>query len=268
MKSINILCVGDIIGSPGVEFIKRNLWTLRKNNNIDCVVANGENSANGNGVDAKSAGAVFESGADVMTTGNHVWHRKEFYDFLDGNRFVLRPANYPDACPGLGYNIIDIMGYKIIFINLLGTVFMEPGIESPFITADKIFLREKGNFDFAVIDIHAETTSEKNALAKYIDGKNLKAGVIFGTHTHVQTSDEKILKNGAGFITDLGMTGPVDSVLGIKNELIIQKFLTKMPVKFEVGEGDIELQGIICKIETETGNFKCAEIRRINFREM
>lgn len=267
MKIINILCIGDIIGAPGVEFIKRNLWNLRKNNNIDCVVANGENSANGNGIDSKSAGAIFESGADVITTGNHVWNKKEFYNFLDGNRFVLRPANYPDPCPGAGYNIIDVAGYKILFINLLGTIYMEPGIESPFIAADRIFSREKGNYDFAVIDIHAEATSEKNALAKYIDGKDLKACVIFGTHTHVQTADEKILKNGAGFITDLGMTGPADSVLGIKNEIIIQKFLTKMPVKFEVAEDNIELQGIICKIETDSGNFKCAEIKRIIFRE-
>lgn len=267
MKFINILCVGDITGVPGVEFVKKNLWNLRKNNGIDCVVVNGENSAHGNGIDSKSANAIFESGADVITTGNHVWNKKEFYGFLDENRFVLRPANYPDTCPGAGYNIIDIMGYKILFINLLGTVYMEPGIESPFITADRIFSREKGNFDFAVIDIHAEATSEKNALAKYIDGKNLKAGIIFGTHTHVQTSDEKILKNGAGFITDLGMTGSADSILGVKNELIIQKFLTKMPVKFEVSEDDMELQGIICKIETEAGSFKCVEIKRINFRE-
>ena len=266
MKSLNIMCVGDIVGVPGVEFIKRNLWNLRKEHNIDCVVANGENSAKGNGIDAKSASAIFDSGADVITTGNHVWHRKEFYSFLDGNRFVLRPANYPDACPGAGYNIIDITGYKILFINLLGTVYMEPGTESPFVTADRIFSREKGNFDFAVADIHAEATSEKNALAKYIDGKELKAGIIFGTHTHVQTSDEHILKNGAGYITDLGMTGSLDSVLGIKNEVIIQKFLTKMPVKFEVEENDIELQGILCRIETD--NFKCAEIKRINFREI
>ncbi|MCL1859893.1 MAG: TIGR00282 family metallophosphoesterase [Oscillospiraceae bacterium] len=264
---LNILCVGDIIGASGVEFIKKNLWNIRKNNNIGCVVANGENSANGNGIDPKSAGAIFESGVDVITTGNHVWQKNNIYDFLDENKFILRPANFPDFCPGAGYNIIDIMGYKILFINLLGTVFMEPGIESGFITADRIFLRENDNYDFAVIDIHAEATSEKNALAKYIDGKNLKAGIIFGTHTHVQTADEKILKNGAGYITDLGMTGPADSVLGIKNELIIQKFLTKMPVKFEVSDDNIELQGIICKIETETKNFKCVEIKRINFTE-
>lgn len=264
---INILCVGDIIGSSGVEFIKRNLWGLRKSCNIDCVVANGENAANGNGIDLKSAELILESGVDVITTGNHVWQKSIVYDFLDENKYILRPANYPDLCPGTGYNIINIMGYKILFINLLGTVFMESGIESGFITADGIFSREKDNYDFAVIDIHAEATSEKGALARYIDGKNLKTSVIFGTHTHVQTSDEKILKNGAGYITDLGMTGSNDSVLGIKSELIIQKFLTKMPVKFEVCDDGIELQGVICKIETETKNYKCVEIKRINFTE-
>ena len=265
MKSFNILCVGDIIGAPGVEFLKRNLWELRKKYDIDCVAANGENSANGNGIDPKSANIIFEAGADIITTGNHVWQRKEIYGFLDENNFILRPANYPGSCPGAGYNIINISGYKILFINLLGTVYMEPGIESPFVTADRIFAREVGKFDFAVIDIHAEATSEKIALARYIDSKNIKASLIFGTHTHVQTADEKILKNGAGYITDLGMTGSSDSVLGIKSEAIIQKFTTKMPVKFEVCEENIELQGIICKIDAV--NFKCFEIERINFTE-
>jgi metallophosphoesterase (TIGR00282 family) len=267
MEFLNILCVGDIVGAPGVEFIKNNLWDFRKANAIDCVVANGENSAaGGNGIDPKSAGAIFESGADVITTGNHVWQKKEFYGFLDENGYVLRPANYPDASPGAGYNIVNISGYRILFVNLLGTVYMEPGIESGFSAADRIFGREAGNYDFAVIDIHAEATSEKNALAKYIDSKDISASVIFGTHTHVQTSDEKILKNGAGYITDLGMTGPGDSVLGMKNELIIQKFLTKLPVRFEVGEGDVSLSGVICKIETRC--FRCAEICRVNFTKI
>lgn len=267
MKTINILCVGDIVGLPGVEFIKQNLWRIRRENDIACVVANGENSAKGNGIDISSATAILDAGADMITTGNHVWNKKEFRDYLDGNKYILRPANYPDLCPGLGYNIIDISGYKILFINLLGNLYIEPSLDSPFTTADRIFAREKGRFDFAVIDIHAEATSEKIALAKYIDGShdNNKAALIFGTHTHIQTADEQILQNGAGYITDLGMTGGFDSILGVKNELIIQKFLTKMPTKFEVcGEG-IELRGIIAKIETESGNFKCVEINRVRF---
>ncbi|MCL1792858.1 MAG: YmdB family metallophosphoesterase [Oscillospiraceae bacterium] len=265
MGTFNILCVGDIIGVPGVEFVKANLWGIRKSHAIDCVVANGENSAGGNGIDPKSAEAIFEAGADVITTGNHVWQKKEIYAFLDENGYLLRPANYPGSSPGAGYNIVNIAGYRILFANLLGTVYMEPGIESGFSAADRIFSREWGSYDFAVVDIHAEATSEKNALAKYIDQKGVKAAVIFGTHTHVQTADEKILPGGAGYITDIGMTGPTDSVLGIKNELIIQKFLTKMPVRFEVGEGEVSLSGAICKIEANC--FRCIDIKRVNFTE-
>jgi len=266
MRTFNILCIGDIIGGPGVEFIKKNLWRLRKENDIQCVVANGENSAKGNGIDINAANTIFESGADVITTGNHVWQKREIYNFLDENSYIIRPANYPDSCPGAGYSITDILGYKILFINLLGSLFMDTPADSPFAAADRIFHREKGGFDFAVVDIHAEATSEKIALAKYIDGK-YKAGLIFGTHTHIQTADEQILKNGAGYITDLGMTGGFDSILGIKNELIIQKFLTKMPVKFEVCDENIELCGIIAKIDTDSGNFKCADIKRVKFTD-
>ena len=266
MRTFNILCVGDIIGNPGVEFVKRNLWRLRKENDIQCVVANGENAAKGNGIDINAANIILESGADMITTGNHIWQKKEICGFLEENKYILRPANYPDLCPGSGYNIIDIIGYKILFINLLGNLYIEPPLESPFATADKIFAREKDRFDFAVIDIHAEATSEKIAFAKYID-QNYKTGLIFGTHTHIQTADEQILKNGTGYITDLGMTGGFDSVLGIKNELIIQKFLTKMPAKFEVCEDNIELRGIIAKIDAGGGDFKCVEIERVRFTE-
>jgi len=263
MDFMNILCVGDIVGDPGVAFVKKHLRSLRKTHGIGCVVANGENSAGGNGIDPKSAAAIFESGADMITTGNHVWQKKSFHGFLDENGYVIRPANYPDASPGMGYNIAAINGYRILFVNLLGTVYMEPGIESGFFCADRIFSREAGNYDFAVVDIHAEATSEKYALAKYIDAKNAKAAVIFGTHTHVQTADEQILPHGAGYITDLGMTGPADSILGIKTDAVIQKFLTQLPAKFEVGEGEASLQGVICKIETR--HFKCVDIKRANF---
>lgn len=265
MNLFNLLAIGDIIGTFGVEYIKKMLWNIRGEYNIHCVVANGENSADGNGIDIKSAKAIIGGGADMITTGNHIWHKKEIYQFLDESEYVIRPANYPDSCPGKGYNILDVMGYKILFINLLGCVYIDSASESPFITADKIFSREKGRYDFAVIDIHAEATSEKLALAKYIDGNpELKAAVIFGTHTHVQTADEQILKNGAGYITDLGMTGSADSIIGVKNENIIQKFLTKMPVKFEVEERDIQLDGVVFSLDLD--NFKCVGIERIKIQ--
>jgi metallophosphoesterase (TIGR00282 family) len=226
---------------------------------------NGENVAGGNGIDIKSAKILIDSGVDMITAGNHIWHKKDIYQFLDESINIIRPANYPDSCPGKGYNILNIMGYKILFINLLGTVFMDSAIESPFITVQKIFNREKSNYDFAVIDIHAEATGEKIALAKYIDNDNpeFKASVIFGTHTHVQTADEQILKNGAGYITDLGMTGGADSILGIKNECVIQRFLTKMPTKFDTEENEIQLNGVIFTLNLQ--NFVCTDIKRMKY---
>ncbi|MCL2099823.1 MAG: YmdB family metallophosphoesterase [Oscillospiraceae bacterium] len=259
---MNILAIGDVIGAAGVDFLKKNLWNLRRENNIDCVAVNGENSAAGNGIDIKSANLMIEAGVDMITTGNHIWYKKEIHGYLDENKHILRPANYPAVCPGTGYSIINILGYNILFINLLGTVYFDLGLESPFVTADKIFAREKDNFDFAVVDIHAEATGEKIALAKYIDS-NYKAALIFGTHTHIQTADEQILKNGAGYITDLGMTGAFDSVLGMKNEVIIKKYLTKMPSKFEMCEENIELWGVTAEID-ET-DFKCINIKRVRF---
>ena len=262
MEMFNLLAVGDIVGPYGVEYIKKVLWKCRDEHNIHCVIANGENAALGNGIDVKSAKILLESGVDMITTGNHVWHKKDIYTYLDDKNNIIRPANYPAVCPGSGYNIINISGYKILFINLMGTVYFDLGLESPFETADKIFAREKDNYDFAVIDIHAEATGEKIALVKYIDGK-YRAGLIFGTHTHVQTADEQILRNGAGYITDLGMTGAFDSVLGVKSEGIIQKYLTRMPVKFEPcdDEENIELWGVIATINER--DFKCGEIKRV-----
>ena len=269
---MNILAIGDVIGSAGVEFLQNNLWKFRRANNIDCVVANGENTAagNGNGIDIKSADLLIESGVDIITAGNHIWQKKEIHAYLDEKNYIIRPANFSDKLPGAGYTILNISGYKILFANFLGNVYLDSGITSyglasPFETADKIFAREKDNFDFAVIDIHAEATGEKIAFAKYIDA-NYKASLIFGTHTHVQTADEQILKNGAGYITDLGMTGAFDSILGMKNESIIQRYVTRMSAKFELCEENIELWGVIAKINE--GTFKCEQIQRVRFAGM
>ena len=263
MELFNLLAIGDIVGTHGVEYLKKMLWKFREEHNINCVAANGENASPGNGIDTKTARTLIDSGVDMITSGNHIWHKKDVYQFLDESAYIIRPANYPDLCPGKGYSIIDIFGYKILFINLLGTVFMDSAIESPFITVSKIFKREKDNYDFAVVDIHAEATGEKLALAKYIDSSNpeYKVSVIFGTHTHVQTADEQILKNGAGYITDLGMTGGLDSILGIKNENVIQRFLTKMPTKFDAEESEIRLEGAIYTLNLQ--NYTCINIRRI-----
>ncbi len=242
-----ILCIGDIVGKCGLEYIKTNLWRLRKEYDADLVIANGENSAPGNGITKVSADTIFMSGADVITTGNHVFRRNEVYSYLDDNEKVLRPANYPKTVPGFGYGIFDIAGIKVLVMNLLGTVYME-SLENPFETASRILEKETEGFDIAVCDFHAEATSEKAAFAHFFDGR---INVVFGTHTHVQTNDAKILANGTGFITDVGMTGPYDSVLGVKTDIVIKKFTEKMPVRFDEADGKVIFNGAIFDFDTK-----------------
>ncbi|MBR3994992.1 MAG: TIGR00282 family metallophosphoesterase [Clostridia bacterium] len=253
-----ILVLGDICGNAGTGAIESQLWGIRKHYGVDMVVANGENSTEDSvGLDKTSAQRLFDSGVDVITSGNHIWRKSSAHSLLENNPYVIRPANYPSACPGSGYCIFDMNSYKVLVMNVMGTVFME-NLDSPFTTADKILQREQGNFDFAVCDIHAEATSEKIALARYLDGR---VTIVFGTHTHVQTADEKVLSGGTGFITDAGMCGASDSVLGIKSEIIIQKFLTKMPARHEEAVGDIMINGCLFTVSTETG--KCLSAERI-----
>lgn len=234
---MRIMAIGDIVSSGGTAYVKEKLWGARDSLKIDMVIANGENAAEGNGIDIKTAEILFGAGVDVITTGNHVWHKKEIYSYIDRQENLLRPANYPSLCPGNGYVIYNMNGYKVLVISLLGTVFMEP-VNSPFECADRILEREKGGFDIAIVDFHAEATSEKAALANYLDGR---ITALFGTHTHVMTADARVLRGGTGFITDVGMTGVTDSVLGVNKETIIGKFLTKMPQKFLPAEGQAEM---------------------------
>lgn len=238
---IRIMAVGDVVGKSGLEFIRKNLWNLRKEQNADIVIVNGENSAPGNGITKDSAETLLFSGADAITTGNHVFRRAEIYSYLDDNQKVLRPVNYPASAPGFGYGIFALCGVRILIMNLLGTVYME-SLESPFAAAERILEKETGNYDVSVADIHAEATSEKLAFANFFDGR---INVVFGTHTHVQTSDARVLPGGTGYITDLGMTGVTDSVLGVKKETVIKKFLTKMPVRFDEAEGSTVLNGAV-----------------------
>lgn len=257
MSCIKILAIGDIVGPAAAEFLRQKLWKFRGEKNIDFVVANGENVSDNNGIDSNSAYNLLSIGIDVITTGNHVWRKHDIREFLDTSRFITRPANYPAGCPGSGYVIFSVSGYKFIVINVLGQIFMDP-LDCPFRTVERILDYEKGNYDFSILDIHAEATSEKYALGYYFDGK---INVIFGTHTHVATADEQILQNGTGYITDLGMTGPVNSVLGIKKECIIEKLTTKMPVKFIVGDGKIQMHGAIFELDTDTK--KIVSVERI-----
>ncbi len=257
---MRILCVGDVIGSIGCDFLRQKLHAVKKLYAVDAVIVNGENSADGNGITPLSTQQLFEAGADAVTTGNHVFRQRASYDLLDESEFVIRPANYPDSAPGRGYTLLDFGFCSVAVINLLGTVYLEP-LACPFETADRLV--EKANTDGAkviVVDFHAEATAEKKALAYYLDGR---VSALFGTHTHVQTADSQVLPKGTGFITDVGMTGPEESVLGVKPELSIARMKDKLPVRFQTAEGECILEGCIFDIDKNTGKCLSAEAIRI-----
>lgn len=252
---MNLLFIGDVVAGVGCQYLRQHLPQLKRKYNIDLTVVNAENSADGNGVLPSSADSLFESGADVLTGGNHSFRRREIYDYLDEHPQLLRPANFPGDCPGSGVHVYDMGRYRVAIISLQGTVFSEP-LESPFITLDRLL--QKTDADFYFVDFHAEATGEKKALAYHFDGR---VSGIFGTHTHVQTADEQILPNGCAYITDLGMTGPCQSVLGVKPENIIRRYLTSLPTRFETADGPCQLQGVVVTLDEKTK--RCQSIMRI-----
>lgn len=252
-----VLAVGDVVGRIGSEYLSERLWGLRRELKIDMAIVNGENSAQGNGIDRESAEMLLRGGADVITGGNHIYRKSAASSLLTDSENIIRPANYPAECPGVGYCIFDMCSYRVLVMNLLGTAFME-SLDSPFTTADKILKREEGRYDMAFVDFHAEATGEKIALGRYLDGR---VSGVFGTHTHVQTADEQIFKGGTGYITDLGMCGPTDSVLGVKSDIIIRRFLNKMPCRHEEAEGECALCGAVFTVDCSNG--KCLGVERI-----
>ncbi|MDO4419997.1 MAG: TIGR00282 family metallophosphoesterase [Ruminococcus sp.] len=255
---MRILCIGDVVGSKGCAFVREKLPSLKKHYQIDAVICNGENSADGNGVLPTSADSLFASGVDVITLGNHTFRRKEIYSYLDESPFIIRPVNYPAAStPGAGVCVLDLGRTQITVINLMGNVYFGDNLACPFETMDKVL--QNVDTKITIVDFHAEATGEKGALAHYLDGR---VSAIFGTHTHVQTADEQILPNGTGFITDVGMTGPKNSVLGIKSELIIEKLKCKLPVRFEIAQNPYKLDAVIFDIDNSTG--KCLGVERIS----
>lgn len=256
---IKVLALGDVVSDFGCNCVRKALPKIKRENNIDFTIANGENSAKGNGITPDSAAYLMSCGVDVITTGNHVFRRKEIYDYLDDYSYIVRPANYPPAVPGVGYTEIDLGFTKVAVINLMGNIYMD-NLDSPFKVADSIL--EKISCPNIFVDFHAEATSEKIALARYL---SKRVSAVFGTHTHVQTADERILDDHTGFITDLGMCGASDSILGVKSEIIVNQFLTKLPARFEtVEEGDRIINGCIFSVDEKTG--KCLDIERINIR--
>lgn len=255
---MRILAVGDVVGTAGLEFLRAKLPVLKKENKIDFCVVNGENSSDGNGITPSSAEHIFVSGADVITTGNHAYRRKEMYEYFDDNEFVIRPANYSQSNPGRGVCVVDMGRCSVCVINLMGNMFMADSLDNPFHTIDRL-LEEFSENRIVLVDFHAETTSEKRAMAFYLDGR---VSALFGTHTHVQTADECILKNGTGYITDLGMVGAIDSVLGVKPEIIIDKFKYNMPARFDFVRGSASLSGCLFEVDDKTG--KTISVERIS----
>ena len=256
---MRLLFLGDVVGAGGCEFLLRKLPEFKRKNNIDVCIANGENSAKGNGVTPKSCEMMLDSGVDMITLGNHTYKRFEIMDYLDGNVPVIRPFNYPEGAPGNGVGIIDKGRYRVAVINMLGTVFSEP-LGNPFAEKDKA-LNETDGCKPVIVDFHAEATAEKRAMGFYLDGK---VTAVFGTHTHVQTADEQLLPKGTAYITDSGMTGPVQSVLGIEPELTIRKFKTNLPVRFENAVGEYCMDGVIVEIDEKSG--KANSIERVNVK--
>ncbi|HEX3017643.1 MAG TPA: TIGR00282 family metallophosphoesterase [Caproicibacter sp.] len=253
---MNILAIGDVVGSIGCRFLRSHLPTLKKMKAIDLVIVNGENSADGNGLTPVSVQYLLDSGADVVTSGNHSFRRKESYSLYDSCETLLRPANFPPSAPGKGFCIVDMGRIQVGVINLMGVVYME-SMESPFDCADRILA--KGMPKITLVDFHAEATGEKRSFGYYLDGR---VSAVFGTHTHVQTADECVLPNGTGYISDLGMTGPIQSVLGVKPEIVIQKMRTKMPVRFDLADGDCKINGVIFNIDESTG--KTISVERLD----
>lgn len=256
---MRILAIGDVVGSVGCAALRKMLPKLKRQYNADMTIVNGENSADGNGITPYSADFIFDSGADVITTGNHGMRRREIFDMLDRDIGLIRPANFSSACPGFGYYVYDLIKFKVCVINISGAVYIE-GADNPFECIDRILEREK--CDITIVDMHAEATAEKIAMAYHLDGR---ASLLFGTHTHVQTADEKIFKNGLGYITDLGMCGPEESVLGVKPELALSRLKTHLPVRFENAQGKCRICGIIADIDENTG--KTVSIERISVME-
>lgn len=258
---MKILFIGDVVGSPGRSMVTDYLPKLKEKYRPTMTIINGENAAAGKGITEKIYKKFLTDGAQMVTLGNHAWNKKEVFDFIDDSPYLIRPANFPDGNPGYGLAYVNINGTEVAVINLQGRTFMPP-IDDPFLKADELIAEAKKRTDIIFIDFHAEATSEKQAFAWYVDGR---VSAVVGTHTHTQTADERILPGGTGYITDVGMTGPYEGVLGVERDAVINRFLTNLPVRFEVTkEGTAQLNGVIITIDDKTAKAKKVERIIIN----
>ena len=258
---MKILAIGDIVGEAGVEKLQKELPRIKQENNIDFVLVNGENAAGGMGINKNNFNGMLKAGANVVTLGNHTWAKKDVFNII-GDSKILRPANYTKGLPGKGYSIYECNGKKIAVINLIGRVDMNVLSENPFQVAKKIIQKLKDEVNIIIVDFHAEATAEKIAMGRYLDGY---VTVLFGTHTHVQTADETVLPKGTGYITDIGMTGPKNSVIGMDLEASIKRFETTLPERYKIATGPCILNGCIFEISDES--FKTEKITRIYIKE-
>jgi metallophosphoesterase (TIGR00282 family) len=250
---MDILFIGDVVGSPGREMIKTYVPKLKSKYNPLVTIINGENAAGGKGITEEIAKSFYQQGAQVITLGNHTWDQKEIGQYLDQNRNIIRPANFPEGTPGQGYTIIKMNQYKIGVINLQGRTFL-PALDCPFKKADQLIDMIHKETPIIFVDFHAEATSEKEAMGWYLDGR---VSAVVGTHTHVQTSDERVLPQQTAYITDVGMTGPRHGILGMSKEAVLHRFLTAMPARFEVTtEGSAQLNAVLVTINAKTGEAK------------
>lgn len=248
---MKILFIGDVVGKPGREAIRLLLPQLTREFGIDFVIANAENASGGSGITRKVSLELYEAGVHVLTSGDHIWKKKEILEFINDDPRIMRPANYPDAAPGRGYAIFTTeTGAKIGVINVNGRVFMDP-MDCPFAASMKAAQELRAQTRVIVVDVHAEATSEKTALGWYLDGK---VSAVIGTHTHIQTADERILPQGTAYMTDAGMTGPYDSVIGRRVEDVLQKFITGVPVRFEVALQNVQLHAALIDIDEARGS--------------
>lgn len=255
---MKILAIGDLVGNSGVRKLKQELNKIIEKEKINFVIVNAENAGEGMGITQKNFDDILEEKVDVITMGNHTWGKKDIFKFINHPK-LLRPANYCEGVPGKGYGIYENLGKKIAVINLIGRVDVNVLSENPFLIAKNLIEELKYKTDIIIIDFHAEATAEKIALGYYLDGK---VTAIFGTHTHVQTADEKILEKGTGYITDIGMTGPKNSVIGMDIKASLKRFETTLPERYKIAEGECILNGVIFNVDNSTNKVK--EVKRIN----
>lgn len=256
---MNILVLGDVVNREGCDFLKKKLSAFKKLKGIDFCIANGENSADGNGITPDSAQQLFSAGVDFITTGNHVYRRKEVYDLLNESEFIIRPCNFPSGNPGVGSKVVDCGFFNIGIINVMGTMFLD-NLDNPFRCVERELEKIKDKTNIILVDFHAEATSEKKAMGFFLDGR---VSAIFGTHTHVLTADNTVLKGGTGYITDIGMCGVKESVLGVDKDIIIEKFRFNMPQRFDKAQGASMANGCIFTIDKTNG--KCLSTELVSF---